>query len=107
VSLNGPASVEPITRRPVVTDLEVEPHRRRFTVTLEPGQQLPPHRNPSRVVITVVEGYGEITVDGDGRRVLPLGAVVQFEPNVEHAVLAGDTGLELMVQLVANCCEHC
>ena len=96
-----------ITDRPVVSGLVVAPNRRQFTVNLEPGQQLPPHRNPSKVVITVVQGNGEITVEGDGVRALPTGIVVQLEPNVEHAVLAGDAGLELMVQLVANCCEHC
>jgi quercetin dioxygenase-like cupin family protein len=103
-----PASRQPpIASRPLVSDLVVDPKRRQFTVRLEPGQQLPPHRNPSKVVITVVEGNGEITVEGAGVRALPTGIVVQLEPNVEHAVLAGEAGLELMVQLMANCCEHC
>ena len=96
-----------ITNRPVVSGLVVEPNRRQFTVNLEPRQQLPPHRNPSTVVITAVKGNGEITVEGVGVRALPAGTVVQLEQNVEHAVVAGEAGLVLMVQLVANCCEHC
>ncbi len=80
---------------------------RDVTITLEPGQRLPAHRNPARVVITVVAGSGEITVGDDAVRALPCGAVVQLEPNVEHAVAAGDTGLELAVRLMANCCDRC
>jgi hypothetical protein len=40
-------------------------------------------------------------------RCLPRGTVVQLDPDVEHSVVAGEHGLELLVQLIANCCEHC
>ena len=95
-----------VANRPVVSDVVEGPDGRQFTVTFTPGQQLPAHRNPSRVAITAVAGSGEITVDGEVRA-LPLGTFVQLEPDVEHAVWAGSEGLELVVRLVRNCCEHC
>lgn len=97
----------PITHRPVVSEIEHGAHGRHFTVRFEPGQRLPPHRNPARVVITAVAGSGDIAIAGDGMRVLPRGAVVQIDPDVEHSVVAGDRGLELRVELIASCCEHC
>ena len=97
----------PIMGRPVVSDVEHGSHGRHFTVRFEPGQQLPPHRNPARVVITAVEGSGDITIAGHGMRCLSRGTVVQLDPDVEHSVVAGEHGLELLVQLIANCCEHC
>jgi quercetin dioxygenase-like cupin family protein len=98
---------ESIARRPVVSAVEEGPEGRQFTVTFQPGQRLPSHRNASRVVITAVEGNGEITVEGEGSLALPRGAFLQLEPNVEHSVVAGEAGLELVVRLVRNCCEHC
>lgn len=107
MSSHRPVPVDPIADRPVVSDVHQAALGRQFSVTFKPGQRLPSHRNVSRVVVTAVEGYGEITVEGVGMRELSFGAVVQIEPNVEHSVLAGDAGLEIVVQLVANCCEHC
>jgi len=107
MSSYGVVPVDSIARRPVVSDVHQGALGRQFTVTFKAGQRLPPHRNASRVVVTAVEGYGEITVEGDGVRELPCGALVQLAPNVEHSVLAGDAGLEVVVQLVTNCCEHC
>jgi quercetin dioxygenase-like cupin family protein len=96
-----------IMHRPVVSEIEHGPHGRHFTVRFEPGQALPPHRNKARVVISAVEGSGEIVIAGFGARDLPRGAVVQLDPDVEHSIVAGDGGLELRVDLIANCCEHC
>lgn len=103
----GSVPVDSIVSRPVVSDVHQGALGRQFTVTFKPGQHLPSHRNASRVVVTAVEGSGEITVAGAGVCDLPRGAFVQLEPNVEHSVLAGEAGLEVVVQLVPNCCEHC
>jgi quercetin dioxygenase-like cupin family protein len=103
----SPVPTQPISHRPVVSDVEQGPNGRQFTVTFLPGQELPPHRNASKVVITAVDGSGEITVEGIGTRALPCGTFVQLEPNAEHAVVAGDQGLQLVVRLVANCCGQC
>lgn len=93
--------------RPVASDLERGPEGRSFTVHLDPGQELPPHRNAARVVITAVRGSGAITIGDLDTRALAEGTFVQLEPNAEHGVVAGADGLELLVALVANCCEAC
>lgn len=96
-----------LTARPIVSELEHGATGRLFSIRFESGQRLPPHRNAARVIMTAVAGSGEILITGDGMRVLPCGAVVQLDPDVEHSVVAGTHGLELRVELVANCCEHC
>jgi len=78
-----------------------------FTITFEPGQFLPTHANPSRVVISVVRGSGTIALIADPGRRLWAGDFVQLEPNEPHAVTAGEDGLELLVSLVENCCGGC
>jgi quercetin dioxygenase-like cupin family protein len=93
--------------RPVVSDVSHNSEDRHLSIVFQPGQRLPAHRNPARVVITALEGDGEITIAGDGPRVLPTGAVVQLDPGVEHSIVAGDHGLELRVDRLASCCERC
>jgi quercetin dioxygenase-like cupin family protein len=73
----------------------------------EPGQELPTHRNVSRVVITAVRGAGSITVDDAGARILNAGDLVQVGPKAPHSVVAGPDGLELLVVLTPNCCGTC
>jgi quercetin dioxygenase-like cupin family protein len=93
--------------RPVVSDLEHSPDRRSFTVHLDPGQQLPTHRNAARVVITAVRGCGAITIGELDTRALAEGTFVQLEPDAAHAIVAGAEGLELFVALAPNCCGAC
>lgn len=93
--------------RPVVSALHQDPDGRSFTVHLDPGQELPAHRNAARVVITAVRGCGAITIGDLDTRALTEGTVVQLEPNAEHAVVAGSDGLELFVALAPNCCGAC
>jgi quercetin dioxygenase-like cupin family protein len=115
MSLNGAPQMKPDAchcssnplDRPVVSGLERGPEGRSFTVRLDPGQELPPHRNAARVVITAVRGCGAITIGDLDTRALTEGTFVQLEPNAEHAVVAGSGGLELFVALVANCCGAC
>ena len=94
-------------RRPVVSDIATDDAGLSFTVRFEPGEALPPHRKASRVVLTAVQGYGTITVEGLGDRELREGGFVQLDANVTHGVVAGDMGLELLVALLPNCCGTC
>ncbi len=103
-----PLSPELVSRdRPTVSEVIEAPDGRHFTVRFGPLQSLPWHRNPARVVITALTGSGDITVDGVGACPLPAGASVQLDPNAGHAVIAGDDGLELRVDLIASCCNCC
>jgi quercetin dioxygenase-like cupin family protein len=93
--------------RPVLSDPEHRPEGRSFTVHLDPGQELPAHRNAARVAITAVRGSGAITIGDLDARALTEGTVVQLEPNAAHAVVAGGEGLELFVAVAPNCCDAC
>lgn len=93
--------------RPVVSEVQDTPLGRSFTVTFMPGQRLPTHANPSRIVISVVRGTGTIALVNDAPRQLSHGEFVQLEPNEPHAVTAGDDGLELLVTAIENCCGLC
>ncbi|MEP6591389.1 MAG: hypothetical protein ABJC19_09425 [Gemmatimonadota bacterium] len=96
---------EPRTR-PEVSEVTDSPEGRTFTVSFLPGQQLPTHTNPSRVVITAVHGCGEVLVR-ERNEVLLAGASLVIEPSEPHAVTAGAEGLELTVLMVPSCCSMC
>lgn len=78
-----------------------------FLITFGPGQELPTHRNASRILINVLEGIGAITIDGDLPARLAKGTVIQVGPHVPHALVSGDAGLTVEVHLVADCCSAC
>ncbi|MBA2292629.1 MAG: cupin domain-containing protein [Gemmatimonadales bacterium] len=80
---------------------------RSFAITFGPGQQLPTHTNPSRIVISVVRGSGNLALSTEQRRQLAAGDVVQLEPREPHGIAAGTDGLELEVTMVQNCCGAC
>ena len=93
--------------RPAVSDVEQSPTGKSFRLQFDPGQRLPAHRNPSRIVITVVRGDGTMVADGFGPRVLREGEFVQLDAHVAHGVVAGERGLELLVAVTQNCCGSC
>ena len=93
--------------RPVVSKAQDTPLGRSFTVTFSPGQQLPTHANPSRIVISVVRGSGTIALVNDSPRQLTQGEFAQLDANEPHAITAGDDGLELLVMPIENCCGMC
>lgn len=102
-------TVAPVTppNRPTVSDVQDTALGRSFTITFEPGQSLPTHANPSRIVISVVRGSGAIALVNDPGRTIRQGDFVQLDPNEPHAVVAGGEGLELLVSLIENCCRMC
>jgi quercetin dioxygenase-like cupin family protein len=93
--------------RPAISELVRGPLGNTFTITFAPGQELPSHRNPSRLLLTVRAGGGTITVDGSGPAVLALGACVQLDPDVPHALTADAGGMVVDVLLAAACCPSC
>jgi quercetin dioxygenase-like cupin family protein len=94
--------------RPTISDVvRDDVGNRSFTITFAPGDQLPVHRNASRILIEVVEGDGVVGVDGGGPSGVVAGDQVQVAPHAPHDVAAGTRGLVLRVHLVSDCCTAC
>lgn len=105
-----PYGIAPTTsplNRPTVSQLIDGPDGRHFTVTFAPGQEMPRHRNASRIRITAVRGSGTISVAEGAATAVAEGERVQLDPDVPHTVIAGEDGLEITVHLVAGCCGVC
>ena len=93
--------------RPTVSSTIEDVDGRHFTVTFAPGQELPRHKTASRILITAVRGSGTIALSDGPPAALTAGARVQLDPDVPHALLAGEEGLEITVHLIAGCCGVC
>jgi quercetin dioxygenase-like cupin family protein len=93
--------------RPAVTDRQDGPEGKSFILRFQPGQQLPEHRNGSRLRLTGLTGTGVLTIDGLGARMLSAGEAVQLEPNVIHSLEAGTEAWEVAVHLIEGCCPGC
>lgn len=94
--------------RPVISDLVRDEHgAASFTVEFAAGQELPTHRNASRILLQVLRGSGIITVSGRDPAEVVEGDQVQVGPNAPHAVFAGTAGMLLQVHLVPDCCSAC
>lgn len=94
--------------RPVVSDLVRDEYgSASFTVEFAPGQELPTHRNASRILLQVLRGSGIITVSEREPADVVEGDQVQVGPNAPHAVSAGTAGMLLQVHLVPDCCSAC
>ena len=106
-----PSSVSPPEasphNRPTISGTIEDADGRHFSVTFAAGQTLPRHRNASRILITAVRGSGTISLSDGPPAALAEGARVQLDPDVPHALVAGDEGLEITVHLIAGCCGVC
>lgn len=101
-------STTPPNRRPVISELTNNSDGgKSFIITFAEGQELPTHRNVSRILIQVHRGTGTIVIDSDPAEPLASGDLVQIAPNAPHSLVAGDDGLEVEVHLVADCCSSC
>src|SRR5512134_1751608 len=63
---------------------------------LMPGQEIPPHTAPSRVVLHMVEGKGAF-LTGSGEQPAHAGAFVLTEPNEPHGLKAAEKSILLAV----------
>jgi len=93
--------------RPTISGTIEDVDGRHFTVTFAAGQVLPRHRNASRILITALRGFGTISLSDGPPAELVKGARVQLDPDVPHALVAGEEGLEITVHLIAGCCGVC
>ena len=95
------------TSSPVMSHVQVSDAGRTFNLTFHPGDVLPAHSSPSRLTISVMRGSGMIELDDTPVRVLEESDFVQMDPGVMHTITAGDSGLELVISTVENCCRIC
>lgn len=96
------------SHRPVISDLvKDDVGNSSFTITFTAGQELPTHRNASRILIQVLQGHGVVSVDGGPPEGVVVGDQVQVPPRAPHALTAGDDGLVVQVHLVPDCCSCC
>jgi len=63
---------------------------------LLPGQEIPPHTAPSRVVLHMVQGKGSF-LTGSGEQPAHAGAFVITEPNEPHGLKAAEKTVLLAV----------
>lgn len=65
---------------------------------LAPGQAVAPHRSPSTVMLTVLQGEG-ILAGGDGERRCRTGDVVIYAPGELHGMRAESEELQLLATI--------
>jgi quercetin dioxygenase-like cupin family protein len=82
-------------RRPATAIIHDSADVRLVVFRLAPGQSVPPHRNPSSVMLTVLQGSGLISGANSEEQVREGDAAV-FEPNEPHGMRATDVELCLL-----------
>lgn len=81
--------------RPATGIAHDEENARIVAFDLLPGQKIPPHRNASTVIVSVVEGSGTFR-GADGEAVLRAGEMAVYRPGEEHAIEAGNGPLRFV-----------
>jgi quercetin dioxygenase-like cupin family protein len=91
-------AVAPNANRPATTVVHDSPDARLVVFRIAPGQAVPPHRNASTVMLTVISGRGLIRGGDDEQAVTPAETVV-FEPNELHGMRAESEELVLLATI--------
>jgi quercetin dioxygenase-like cupin family protein len=65
---------------------------------IEPGQSVAPHRNPSTVLLTVLEGEGVVS-GTEGEYHCAVGDIIAYEPGETHAMRAGNQTFKLLATI--------
>lgn len=69
---------------------------------IAPGQAVPPHRSPSSVLLTVLEGSGTLSGEMDGapfENVYQTGESVAYMPNELHGMRADEREMILLATI--------
>jgi quercetin dioxygenase-like cupin family protein len=88
--------------RPAMVIVSDEPAARLVVFRLAPGQAVPPHRNTSLVMLTVLQGTGTIVGEVDGAataRDCRGGDLFVFQSGELHGMRAGDVELVLLATI--------
>ncbi len=73
--------------RPATATIHDAPGSRMVVFRIAPGQHVPPHTNPSTVILAIVSGTG-IVSGADGECPVRQGEVIAYEPNEVHGMRA-------------------
>lgn len=84
--------------RPATAVAHDEENARVVSFALLPGQRVPPHRNRSTVIVSVLEGSGTFSGAG-GDVLLHAGEMAVYAPGEEHAIQAGGEALRFVAIL--------
>jgi quercetin dioxygenase-like cupin family protein len=96
------AAVAANPTRPATAIVHDGADARLIVFRIAPGQAVAPHRSPSTVQLTVLEGDGVLTGEQDGEpveRACRAGEVVVYAPNEQHGMRAGDRELLLLATI--------
>ena len=88
--------------RPATSVVIDTPDVRAIVFRLAPGQVVPPHRNASTVLLTVLEGEGILSGEDDGvavDRACTAGDMIVYAPNELHAMRAETVELLLLATI--------
>ena len=92
-------AIAPNPSRPATAVLHDSADVRQVVFRLAPGQSVPPHRSTSTVLLTVLDGAGVLSGEGEGGNAehhCTAGDIVAYEPNELHGMRAeGETMLLL------------
>ena len=92
----------PNAARPATAVVYDTPDARLIVFRLAPGQTVPPHRNSSSVLLTVLEGTGILSGEGEPgetERRCTAGEVMAYPPNELHGIRALDTELLVLATI--------
>ncbi len=67
--------------------------------TFEPGARFPLHRHPQEQITLIQEGDVELTVEGETTS-LAAGGWSVVGPEVEHGILAGESGARIVAIVI-------
>lgn len=84
--------------RPATAVLHDSPDARLVVFRLASGQEVPPHRSPSTVTLTLLEGAGVLS-DAGGERPCVAGDVVVYAPQEPHGMRAPNGELLLLAAI--------
>jgi quercetin dioxygenase-like cupin family protein len=96
------AAVSPNPSRPATAVIHDSDDARLVVFRLTPGQSVPPHRSPSTVMLSVLDGEGILSGECDGKlteRRCGNGDVVTFLPNEQHGMRADSMDLLLLATI--------
>jgi quercetin dioxygenase-like cupin family protein len=85
-------------RRPATAIVYDSPDARAIVFRLAGGQQVPPHRSLSTVILTVMSGRGIVSGD-DGEKEVQAGEVIVYQPNELHGMRSGDESFVLLATI--------